>query len=233
MRHDLLDVALDVETQVDTEGLALVTTSTIGRELMFVVSHTIHHNALIAQFARDRGRDNGATLRSGARHSCTRTSRMCTVTILPEALLAAARARTDDPLRWRLACNRDELTARAAALPPTITRIGPRLAIMPVDPDSGGTWIGVNDAGLACALLNVHRCSRVVPATLSRGTIIPPLLGYADVESVFMWTRQLQTDRYLPFRLLISDGYELIECWTAGVTLEHRRQRLHDAVMRT
>ena len=50
---------VDVETQVDTSGAFLVTTSTVGRELMFVISHTIHHNALIARLLDERAINMG------------------------------------------------------------------------------------------------------------------------------------------------------------------------------
>jgi uncharacterized protein with NRDE domain len=158
---------------------------------------------------------------------------MCTVTILPESLVSAANANAADPLRWRLVCNRDELTARPPALPPTMTRLGARLAIMPIDPASRGTWIGVNDAGLACSLLNVYDTAASTPAPISRGTIIPPLLRYGDVDSALMWASQLQPGRYQPFRLLIVDGRELVECCSDGRTLHHRRQQVDDAVIRT
>jgi uncharacterized protein with NRDE domain len=158
---------------------------------------------------------------------------MCTVTILPESLVSAANADAEDPLRWRLVCNRDELTARPAALPPAITRAGSRLAIMPVDPESGGTWIGVNDAGLACSLLNVYDGSTATRTPVSRGTIIPPLLRYADVDSALMWASQLEPTHYQPFRLLIVDGRELVECCSDGRALHHRRQPLSEAVIRT
>ena len=55
----LFEVPVDVETQVDTSGAFLVTTSTVGRELMFVISHTIHHNALIARLLDERAIDMG------------------------------------------------------------------------------------------------------------------------------------------------------------------------------
>lgn len=158
---------------------------------------------------------------------------MCTVTILPESLVSAAAADATDPLRWRLACNRDELTDRPAALPPAITRAGSRLAIMPTDPLSHGTWIGVNDAGLACSLLNVYNGTASTGARISRGTILPPLLRYADVDSALMWASQLEPGHYQPFRLLIVDGRELVECCSDGRLLHSRRQQLHDAVIRT
>ena len=55
----LLEVPVDVETQVDTSGAFLVTTSTVGRELMFVISHTIHHNALITRLLDERAINMG------------------------------------------------------------------------------------------------------------------------------------------------------------------------------
>jgi len=50
-----LELPVDVETQVDTAGTTLVTSSSIGRELMFVTSHTIHHNAIVAHLLESRG----------------------------------------------------------------------------------------------------------------------------------------------------------------------------------
>ena len=94
---------------------------------------------------------------------------MCTVTVVPgrEAI--------------RLACNRDELRSRAAALPPQVRQFGPRRALLPVDPTSGGTWVAANDAGLAMTLLNVNPGNGLgtSAARLSRGNIIPALL-HAD-----------------------------------------------------
>jgi hypothetical protein len=56
----MLDVPVDVETQIDTDGSMLVTTSTVGRELVFITSHTIHHNAIISHLLASRGVDMGA-----------------------------------------------------------------------------------------------------------------------------------------------------------------------------
>lgn len=44
-----------VETQVDPSGAMVVTRSSVGRELVFLVSHTIHHNAILAQMLQARG----------------------------------------------------------------------------------------------------------------------------------------------------------------------------------
>ena len=75
---------------------------------------------------------------------------MCTVTVLPQALLSSDAS--DDQLLLRVVCNRDELTTRTPALPPTLWTAGPRRVLMPIDPHSGGTWIAANDAGLVFVL---------------------------------------------------------------------------------
>ena len=57
--YELLELPVDVEMQLDTSATFVVTTSTVGRELMFVISHTIHHNALIAHLLDERAIDMG------------------------------------------------------------------------------------------------------------------------------------------------------------------------------
>ena len=60
---------------------------------------------------------------------------MCTVTLI---------ARRNG---YALGMNRDERLARVAALPPKNQRLERRHALFPSEPN-GGTWIGVNDAGV-------------------------------------------------------------------------------------
>ena len=137
---------------------------------------------------------------------------MCTVTVLPEAALSAARLGHAE-CQLRVACNRDELLARAAARPPTTFRVGNAWAVMPIDPEGGGTWIGANDAGLVCVLLNASGAVLVPAAALSRGTIIPPLLGCRDLDAVLTEAGRLSPERFRPFRLLVADRREFMECW--------------------
>jgi hypothetical protein len=78
---------------------------------------------------------------------------MCTVSVVPHVG------------GIRLLCNRDERRTRPAALPPAIHLVRGTTALFPVDPEGGGTWIGVNDAGLAVTLLNTY-IRRPGPATV-------------------------------------------------------------------
>jgi uncharacterized damage-inducible protein DinB len=49
------DREIDVESQLDRSGTTMTTRSTIGRELVYVMSHTIHHNAIVSMMLRSRG----------------------------------------------------------------------------------------------------------------------------------------------------------------------------------
>ena len=123
---------------------------------MFVISHTIHHNALIARLLDERAISMDPRFGLAPAHTgpC-----MCTVTILPASFVSAVKADAEDPLRWRLVCNRDELMTRPAALPPALTRAGSRLAIMPVIRRVAARGSASMSAGLA--LFAPERLQRV------------------------------------------------------------------------
>lgn len=48
LRQKPMNEPIAVRTQISPTGAEIVTWSTVGRELAFVMSHTIHHQALIA-----------------------------------------------------------------------------------------------------------------------------------------------------------------------------------------
>ena len=143
---------------------------------------------------------------------------MCTVTIIPVRGTV------------RLACNRDELLSRPAALSPVVREFGARKAIMPIDPVSDGTWIAVNDSGIAAALLNVNLHPNVAdmngPRKLSRGVLIPRLMACAtivDAEEVSATTDPLQ---HSPFRLVLVDDKDIFQFWSDGYSLRYEREAL-------
>src|SRR5262245_50558560 len=121
---------------------------------------------------------------------------MCTVSIVP---LASG---------FRVACNRDERRTRARASRPIVHTGAATTSLWPVDPASGGTWIGANDAGLVLVLLN-----RANPGTrptvyppLSRGTIIPPLLEKDSLQAAMDAASRLDVLRFEPYTLLALQG---------------------------
>jgi hypothetical protein len=124
---------------------------------------------------------------------------VCTLTAIP--LVSGA---------LRIAFNRDESHARAAGLPPQVRKVGGRAAVLPIDPVSGGTWLAVNDAGLALAVLNVNLPARDCNAPKlprSRGEVIPSLLECDSPSAALAVCERLNYRDFAPFRLvLIGDG---------------------------
>jgi hypothetical protein len=120
---------------------------------------------------------------------------MCTVSII----------RLGDDL-LRLACNRDERHSRPMALPPRIAQIHGRLTVMPIDPMGGGTWIAANDAGMVMVLLNRNPPrARSARGMLSRGQIIPSLIGCSSMNHAIASASDLDARQYGPFTLVLVD----------------------------
>jgi hypothetical protein len=120
---------------------------------------------------------------------------MCTLTIVP---LSGGRV--------RLAFNRDEQRTRAPGRPPTRRRFGTRETILPIDPISGGTWLAVNDAGLALAVLNSHppAAKRERTPRRSRGELIPVLLECnTPAAALGELERAASYPEFAPFRLVL------------------------------
>lgn len=136
---------------------------------------------------------------------------MCTVTVVPIGE------------GFRIACNRDESNDRPVAIPPQVRRFGRRWAILPIDPVSDGTWIAVNDAGLAMALLNrnppLEMHGRRTPP-LSRGTIIPELLHCDDICQARRRACIYAAKSVASFRLILVSNDQLVD-----VSVVH--ERLH------
>jgi hypothetical protein len=145
---------------------------------------------------------------------------VCTVSVIPCRGPLGERG-------FRLACNRDEQRDRPPATPPSAYRLGDRTSLMPLDPRGRGTWIGVNDAGVAMALLNVNDGSRsALPSHLprtSRGRLIPALL---DVDAAMVVVDRLRfrpLDEFEPFRLVAIDRTGCYECAWNGRSLQRVR----------
>jgi hypothetical protein len=145
---------------------------------------------------------------------------MCTVSVVPTGH------------GFRLACNRDEQRTRPDALPPRVRAKGGRRAVWPSDPQSGGTWIGVNDTGLAMVVLN--RTSGIgiaaaPPATVSRGILIPRFLAAssldAAVERAGAELGSQEAPRFKPFTLVMIQGRRTVVVdYRAGVAAMTRRR---------
>jgi uncharacterized protein with NRDE domain len=125
---------------------------------------------------------------------------MCTVSLVPHAG------------GLRLMSNRDERLDRHIARAPRVVALGPRLAAMPQDPTGGGSWIGVNDAGLVAAVLNRYRLSvrdtGLRWTSASRGALVPAALACDSIETALAELRGMDAARFQPFRLVLAKGHE-------------------------
>ncbi len=143
---------------------------------------------------------------------------MCTLSIIP--------IQVGSDIGIRLVFNRDERRARPAAAPPQQRRFGERAALLPIDAVSGGTWIAVNDAGLAMMLLNVNPPAAALHASpslslptsprKSRGHIIPALLHQSTVDAAVQQALSLRAADYPAFRLIIASTCGSIELASDG-----------------
>lgn len=130
---------------------------------------------------------------------------MCTLTVI--------RPR-DERVRLRLLFNRDEQRSRPQSLPPRWVELVGRRALMPLDPQSGGTWIGVNDAGLVACLLNGNldaepEVQRAWRARSSRGQIVPMVLRESELAVSRDRAAALDPRVYPPCTLVVLDAFGL------------------------
>ncbi|MGH9312021.1 MAG: NRDE family protein [Vicinamibacterales bacterium] len=151
---------------------------------------------------------------------------MCTVTLI--------RAGSD----IRVACNRDERIARPDARPPAPVTIGGRRAVMPIDPEGGGTWIAATEAGLVFTVLNVNdvkerRTGSRRTRTASRGLVIPRLVRCSTPDAAISEMRGSDWSAFAPFRLLVISRTRHGEARWNGRHLTTRRGPLRTPFMRT
>lgn len=133
---------------------------------------------------------------------------MCTVTLLPDA---------DG---FRIGFNRDERRDRPPAEPPRAHALGRLRAWFPVDAPGGGSWIGVNESGLAVALLNRSMApARAARGRRSRGLVVPLVLGTRSLDGARAVLQRIDASRFLPFRLIVVQGRQFFLATGDGATL--------------
>lgn len=97
--------------------------------------------------------------------------------------------------------NRDELHTRKPAFKPVIFSSKLKY-IAPVDADSGGSWLAVNEAGLIIALLN--RYDPFEPETpLSRGNLVVESAQFDTIQETVNYLNSIDLKNFKPFQLLI------------------------------
>lgn len=103
--------------------------------------------------------------------------------------------------------NRDEQRDRPPALHPRWRALAGELArraIWPTDPRGGGTWIGAGEHGLVLCLLNLNAPGTAMPhgPLVSRGSIIPRLIGATRAEEAIVRLGATDFASTAPFRLV-------------------------------
>jgi hypothetical protein len=115
----------------------------------------------------------------------------------------------------RMVFNRDESRARMRAEAPRIFEVEGYRVIMPVDPESNGTWIAASDAGFVVALLNCNPRAYPGKGLVSRGKLVREMIKCASVGDVFASFGKLSTGSFAPFRVVAFDLQQGAECtWT-------------------
>lgn len=113
---------------------------------------------------------------------------MCTLTIFPQLQ------------GFVVTMNRDEVRHRQeAGLKQSQT--DDVSFVYPVDAEAGGSWIGMNDQGVAMALLNRYQAPTINNAK-TRGAIIPSILPHSPVRAVEA-LKSLDPSAYNPFDCLL------------------------------
>lgn len=117
--------------------------------------------------------------------------------------------------------NRDELNTRARALPPACKTQNGVSYLAPFDPEGGGTWLGVNQFGLTCGVLNNYSITNVRSRSFrSRGLLVPALLGCASQAAALTKLRTLSLDDFRPFFLILfAPRYSQVLCTWNGEAL--------------
>jgi hypothetical protein len=151
--------------------------------------------------------DNRPSIRAAQRRSTFDSRR--DVTVLGElvcVLIVGVHCHEDAPLF--LAANRDEAYARRATVPAPEELNGMR-ALLPRDEQAGGTWIGINAAGLVAVLTN-RRDGDFDRERRSRGLLCREILSLPTVAAAESCLAAAhERDHYNSFNLLVADRDEV------------------------
>ena len=109
---------------------------------------------------------------------------------------------------FALFCNRDEQRTRGPEKAPGIYQREGLSYLSPRDGDCGGTWVVVNELGLAVTLLNGYSESRGAPRAkwTSRGLLVDSLAQLVSASTVREVVNALDLAEYQPFQLLAIDA---------------------------
>ncbi len=121
---------------------------------------------------------------------------MCTLVIL-------RRPEHDWPVI--IGANRDEMIDRPA-LPPGRHWPDREEVVAGLDTQAGGSWLGVNDWGVAAAILNRHGSLGPAAGLRTRGELVLEALDHADAVAAAAALSHLDPRAYRTFNLIVADN---------------------------
>lgn len=129
---------------------------------------------------------------------------MCTVVVL---------RRRNHPWPVLLAANRDEMADRPWRPPGRHWPDRPDV-VAGLDETAGGTWLGVNGAGVVAAVLNRVGSLGPLPGKRSRGELPLEALDHADAADAAAALADLDPTAYRPFNMIVADNRDAF--WLRG-----------------
>jgi len=130
-------------------------------------------------------------------------------------LIVTSRVFGDAPLV--VAANRDERLDRPSE-PPALRALSGRTLLMPLDLQGGGSWLGVNSAGVFAGLTNRFGLPPD-PARRSRGSLVPLALQSDTAGEAFRRLRAVEPGAFNRFHLVVADRREAFLVWSDGQDL--------------
>jgi len=108
--------------------------------------------------------------------------------------------------RWPvlIGANRDEMIDRPSQPPGRHWPDRPEV-VAGLDSLAGGSWLGINDWGVAAAVLNRHGSLGPSPDRRSRGELVLEALDHADAVAAAEALSHLEPEAYRTFNLIIAD----------------------------
>ena len=107
------------------------------------------------------------------------------------------------PLLW--ASNRDEMADRPWS-PPARHWPDRSEVVAGRDELAGGTWLGINDAGVVAGVLNRRNTLGPQEGKRSRGELVLDALDFADAADAVATLRELDAHAFRPFNMVIADN---------------------------
>ena len=121
---------------------------------------------------------------------------MCTVVLL---------RRTQHEWPMIIGANRDEMESRPWKPPARHWPDRPEV-VAGLDVLAGGSWLGLNDAGVVAGMLNRHGTLGPAAGFRSRGELVLEALDHHDAAEAARALRHLEPRAYRPFNMIVADN---------------------------